>query len=56
MTALYERGVRSFVEMQPGDVLTKLTQSSFDDVRAFSLETTSVAQLRDYLASSNSHR
>ena len=47
MTALYERGVRSFVEMQPGDVLTKLTQSSFDDVRAFSLETTSVAQLRD---------
>ena len=55
MTALYERGVRSFVEMQPGDVLTKLAQTSFDDVRAFALEATSVAQLRDYLTSSNSH-
>jgi malonate decarboxylase epsilon subunit len=56
MTALYERGARSFVEMQPGDVLTKLAQSSFDDVRAFSLETTSVTQLRDYLISSTLHR
>jgi malonate decarboxylase epsilon subunit len=50
MTALYEHGVRTFVEMQPGDVLTKLAQSSFDDVRAFSLDTTSVAQLHDFLA------
>jgi malonate decarboxylase epsilon subunit len=54
MAALYERGVRLYVEMQPGEVLTKLAQSSFDDVRAFSLETTSIAQLRDYLTSSNS--
>lgn len=53
MTALYERGVRTFIEMRPGDVLTKIAQSSFDDVRAFSLESTSVAQLRDYLAAAN---
>ncbi len=50
MTALYERGVRTFIEMQPGDVLTKLAQSSFDDVRAFSLDATDAADLRGFLA------
>jgi malonate decarboxylase epsilon subunit len=42
MHALYERGVRTFVETRPGDVLTKIVQSSFDDVRAFALESTAL--------------
>lgn len=46
--ALYERGVRLFVEMPPGDTLTKLAQVAFSDVRAIALES---AGLRGFDAS-----
>ncbi len=50
MVALYERGVRNFVEVRPGTVLAKLAASSFDDVRTYALENNSVAALREVLA------
>jgi malonate decarboxylase epsilon subunit len=37
-SALYERDVRVFVEMPPGETLTKLAQATFPDVRAVALE------------------
>jgi malonate decarboxylase epsilon subunit len=37
--ALFERGVRTFVEMPPGDTLTRLAHSAFNDARAVALET-----------------
>ncbi len=49
MIALRERGVHRFVEVRPGNVLTRLVEATFDDVRAFALETTDVATLRDIL-------
>ncbi len=36
--ALYERGVRMFVEMPPGDALTRLAQAAFGDARAVALQ------------------
>ena len=36
--ALYERGVRVFVEMAPGSTLSRLAQGSFADVQAVALE------------------
>jgi malonate decarboxylase epsilon subunit len=50
MVALYERGVRRFVETRPGAVLTRIAESSFDDVRAYALENTGLTALRDVLA------
>ncbi|MDR3389941.1 MAG: acyltransferase domain-containing protein [Rudaea sp.] len=38
-TALFERGVRTFVEMPPGDTLTRLAQAAFSEARAVALET-----------------
>lgn len=37
--ALYDAGVRLFVEMQPGGVLTDLATRAFPDARAVALET-----------------
>lgn len=34
ISALYERGVRLFLEVSPGDVLARLASTSFPDVRA----------------------
>ena len=36
--ALYERGVRTFIEMAPGKVLGNLVKSAFDDVHVFALD------------------
>lgn len=36
-TALYERGVRLFVELPPGQTLTNLTRAAFPDVRTLAL-------------------
>ena len=36
--ALYERGVRAFVEMAPGNALSNLAQGTFADVHAVALE------------------
>ncbi len=36
--ALYERGVRAFIEMAPGKVLSNLAQGTFADVQAIALE------------------
>lgn len=44
--ALYERGVRFFVEMPPGDVLTRLTDAAFDDARAVAVESTGIETIR----------
>jgi malonate decarboxylase epsilon subunit len=37
---LYEAGVRTFIEMPPGNVLTSLLSKSFSDVRCLALGTT----------------
>lgn len=39
---LYENGVRIFIEMPPGDVLTKLANTAFPDVRAVSTQKVAV--------------
>ncbi|KOS62924.1 malonate decarboxylase subunit epsilon [Lysinibacillus agricola] len=36
-SVLYENGARLFIEMPPGDVLTKLATSAFQDVRSMSV-------------------
>lgn len=36
-TVIYEKGARYFVEMPPGNVLTKLVKKTFPEVRAFSV-------------------
>jgi malonate decarboxylase epsilon subunit len=50
MIALYERGVRHFIEVRPGTVLTRLAESSLNDVRAYALENHAVAALSEVLA------
>jgi malonate decarboxylase epsilon subunit len=44
--ALYERDVRVFVEMPPGDTLTRLAQAAFPDARALALDTAGLPGLR----------
>jgi malonate decarboxylase epsilon subunit len=44
--ALYERDVRVFIEMPPGDTLTKLAQAAFPDARAVALDTAGLPGLR----------
>lgn len=43
MEVLVEMGARLFVEMQPGQVLTRLAIAAFPEVRAIALETTPLA-------------
>ena len=43
--ALYERGVRTFVEMAPGDVLSGIARNTFADIRALSASQTGLAAL-----------
>ena len=45
-TVLHERGVRLFLEMAPGDTLTRLAQSAFPDSRAVAVENVGIAGLR----------
>jgi malonate decarboxylase epsilon subunit len=40
-SVLYERGARLFVQVWPGDSLTRLAQTAFPDARATSMRTTS---------------
>jgi len=42
-TALYESGVRTFIEMRPGSILTDLATAAFADARAIALETSTLA-------------
>ena len=43
--ALYERGVRDFIEVSPGDVLTNLARNRFADAHAVSLDSTGLSAL-----------
>jgi len=45
-TALHERGVGLFLEMAPGDTLTRLAQAAFPDSRAVAVENVGIAGLR----------
>jgi len=50
--ALYDDGIRLFVEMQPGDALTNLASRAFSDARAVALEIDgidAVVTLADYV-------
>ncbi len=43
--ALYERGVRTFIEMAPGKVLGNLAKSAFDDVHVFALDSANAREV-----------
>lgn len=51
---LYEHGVRTFVEMAPGNVLSRLVQGSFVDVRAIALTQVGVEALPRILRAASS--
>ncbi len=44
--ALFERGVRGFIEMCPGTVLSDLAGSAFPEARSVALETTTIDSVR----------
>ena len=45
VTVLYELGVRLFIEMPPGQVLTGLARQAFADARAVAIDETSIASV-----------